>query len=66
MTILYLFRLFNMIFLGDARGALAREGSAIMVVSVAALAVMSLAAGIFIYFPASFAERIVRYMAGSL
>ena len=56
LTILYLFRLFNRIFLGAPRFASSREGSRVMVFSVAILAVLSLAAGICIYYPSSFAQ----------
>ena len=56
LTIIYLFRLFNMIFLGEARGVLAKEGSKLMVYSVALLAILSLAGGILINYPVSFLQ----------
>jgi len=62
LTILYLFRLFNKIFLGTAKFAYAPEGSRVMVFSVALLAVMSLAAGIYIYYPSTFVQSAVRQM----
>ena len=55
MTILYLFRTFNLIFLGEAGIPGAKEASPIMVASVAVLGVLSLAGGIFIWYPAKFA-----------
>lgn len=51
LTILYLFRAFNMVFLGEARGNSAKEGSFPMVLCVVLLAVLSLAGGIFIQYP---------------
>ena len=64
LTILYLFRLFNMIFLGESRGVLAKEGSATMLVSVALLATLSLAGGIYILYPSSFVTAAVKQMMG--
>jgi len=65
LTIMYLFRIFNMIFLGEPRGALAaKEGSKIMVMSVAVLALLSLACGIYIKYPAEFAQAAVKQMIG--
>ena len=69
LTIIYLFRVFSMIFLGEPSASLAaniREGSRIMVVSVGILAVLSLAAGIFFQFPAAFAHAVVQQMTGVL
>ncbi|MDO8535716.1 MAG: NADH-quinone oxidoreductase subunit L [Candidatus Omnitrophota bacterium] len=65
LTILYLFRLFNKIFLGAPRFAKAPEGSRVMVFSVALLAAMSLAAGIYIYYPSSFVQSAVKQMLGA-
>jgi proton-translocating NADH-quinone oxidoreductase chain N len=64
LTILYLFRIFNKIFLGAQAGSPAKEGSPIMVFSVAALAVLSLAAGIFINYPSIFTQSAVKQMLG--
>ena len=64
LTIMYLLRLFNMIFLGEARVVPAREGSRLMVASVAALAVLSLAAGICIYYPSLLAGFAATQMLG--
>jgi NADH:ubiquinone oxidoreductase subunit 5 (subunit L)/multisubunit Na+/H+ antiporter MnhA subunit len=63
MTIIYLFRAFNMIFLGEAR-IHAKEGSLSMVLCVAALAVLSLAGGLFISYPAIFAKAAAMQMLG--
>jgi len=64
LTILYLFRLFNMVFLGEPRGNLAKESSATMMVSVAILAALSLAGGIYIMYPSSFVAAAVKQMVG--
>ena len=63
LTIMYLFRLFIAVFLGQARSS-AREGSPIMVACVMLLAAMSLAAGIFINQPARMAQMTVQQMLG--
>ena len=65
LTMLYLFRIFNKIFLGPAQGAPpAKEGSPVMVFSVAALAALSLAGGIYIAYPSLFAQSAVKQMFG--
>ncbi|MBN2452901.1 MAG: NADH-quinone oxidoreductase subunit L [Candidatus Omnitrophica bacterium] len=64
LTILYLFRLFNMVFMGEEGTQSAREGSRIMVFSVAILGALSLVAGICIQYPASFVETAVKQMLG--
>ncbi|MDD2680034.1 MAG: NADH-quinone oxidoreductase subunit L [Candidatus Omnitrophica bacterium] len=65
MTIIYLFRVFNLVFLGK-QNIQAKESSPVMVATVAALAVLSLAAGIFIYYPYKFAEITSWQMLGAL
>jgi NADH:ubiquinone oxidoreductase subunit 5 (subunit L)/multisubunit Na+/H+ antiporter MnhA subunit len=65
MTIIYLFRVFNMVFMGEAKTG-GREGSAVMVISVAALAAFSLVGGILIYFPFQFALSAVQQLPGVL
>ncbi|MFA4888602.1 MAG: NADH-quinone oxidoreductase subunit L [Candidatus Omnitrophota bacterium] len=65
-TILYLFRVFNLVFLGEPRFPRAKEGSAVMVISVAILAALSLLSGIFIYYPAKFMQITVWQMPGML
>lgn len=65
LTILYLFRAFNLVFLGEPRlppGV--KEGSFIMVASVAFLALLSLLGGIFVNYPAAFAQAAVNNMLG--
>jgi NADH:ubiquinone oxidoreductase subunit 5 (subunit L)/multisubunit Na+/H+ antiporter MnhA subunit len=64
LTILYLIRLFSMVFLGSLKSSETREGSVTMIVSVVLLATLSLAAGIFISFPASLAQLTVKQMLG--
>lgn len=59
MTIIYLFRLFNMIFMGEVKTHSGGEGSRVMVFSVALLAFLSIAAGILIYYPSSFVQSMV-------
>ena len=66
LTILYLFRVFNMVFMGEAHLAVAKEGSAVMVFSVATLGVLSLLAGILINYPFSFAQAAVVQMLGAV
>jgi len=64
-TILYLFRVFNRVFLGEsASGEHTREGSRTMVGSVAALTVLSLVAGVAINWPGKLAELAVTQMLG--
>ncbi len=67
LTIVYLFRAFAMIFLGDRSPSLApdvREGSRVMLVSVGILAALSIAAGIFFIFPSEFAQSVLLQMTG--
>jgi len=63
MTIIYLFRVFNLVFLGKANNQ-AKEGSPVMVLSVVILAALSLVAGILVYFPYSFAQSATQQMLG--
>jgi NADH:ubiquinone oxidoreductase subunit 5 (subunit L)/multisubunit Na+/H+ antiporter MnhA subunit len=68
LTILYLFRIFTMVFLGepkaDAHGSLIlpKEGSFVMVASVALLAALSLAGGLWINLPGALAVQTVSSM----
>jgi len=69
MTIIYLFRVFSMVFLGESSPSLIpniREGSPIMLVSVAILAVLALASGLLFQFPAEFVQAAVQQMTGVL
>lgn len=63
LTILYLFRLFNLVFLGDVKTP-GREGSPIMIFSVVILALLSLLGGVFISYPAHFARLAAAQMLG--
>ena len=65
MTIIYLLRVFTKVFMGEAK-TLAAEGSRQMVASVTGLAALSLAGGLFISFPAVFAQNIVYQMVVAL
>jgi len=64
LTIIYLFRLFSLIFLGDAKGILAKEGSKSMIFCVALLAFLSLGSGILINYPAEFLRAGMQQMIG--
>lgn len=59
LTIIYLLRLFGLVFMGNPRGRTAKEGSFTMLASVVLLSVLSIAAGIFIYYPSTFIETII-------
>ena len=58
MTILYLFRAFNLVFLGERKNPSLpiREGSLVMLICVAIFALLSLLGGIFISFPNAVAQ----------
>jgi NADH:ubiquinone oxidoreductase subunit 5 (subunit L)/multisubunit Na+/H+ antiporter MnhA subunit len=65
LTILYLFRLFSRVFLGEAKnGAPAREKSMLMVACVAILAVLSLAGGLLAGWPLQLANTAILQMPG--
>lgn len=64
MTILYLLRLFNLVFLGEPKTPPAAEKSRAMVTCVALLALLSLAGGIFINYPSHFIQLAIQGMAG--
>jgi proton-translocating NADH-quinone oxidoreductase chain N len=64
MTIIYLFRVFNLVFLGELKTAGHREGSPVMVISVALLAALSLAAGVLIYAPSDFVQTAIVHLPG--
>jgi NADH:ubiquinone oxidoreductase subunit 5 (subunit L)/multisubunit Na+/H+ antiporter MnhA subunit len=64
MTILYLFRVFFLVFLGESKIE-AKEGSKGMVSSVVLLAVLSLISGILVSFPISFLENFVVHFLGA-
>ena len=66
LTIIYLFRVFNMVFMGQEKLTPKPEGSPVMVISVALLAVLSLAGGILIYFPFQFAQSAIQQLPGMI
>lgn len=62
LTILYLMRVFNLVFLGEAKQPQVKEGSISMVASVAILALFSLLGGIFINIPSGFSNVVAMSM----
>jgi proton-translocating NADH-quinone oxidoreductase chain N len=64
LTIIYLFRVFNLVFLGEMKTGPIREGSPVMVISVALLAVLSLAGGLLVYYPANFVISAIQQLPG--
>lgn len=64
LTVIYLFRLFAMIFLGEAKTTPVTEGAPVMVASVAFLALLSLAGGILISYPSSYVQTTVQQILG--
>ena len=65
LTIIYLFRVFSLVFLGEAKGPTGvKEDSRGMVMSVALLALLSILFGIFINYPAGIVQTIVMNMPG--
>lgn len=66
LTILYLFRTFNMVFLGDLTNPSAKEGSSSMIFCVALFAFLSLLGGIFVNYPNSVIQNTINQLAGSI
>jgi len=66
LTIVYLFRLFNAVFLKEApsQEILVKEGSHTMVFSIAMLAVLSVAGGLLVSYPAEFGLEAVKQIMG--
>jgi len=68
MTVIYLFRVFLLVFLKPVPATdgqtLPAEGSSTMVFSVAALAVMSILGGLLISYPGAFVQTAVQQMLG--
>lgn len=62
LTILYLFRVFNMVFLGEMKTPVSQEGSRVMLFSVILFALLSLVTGILIYYPSKAVETITQQM----
>ncbi|MDP4109417.1 MAG: NADH-quinone oxidoreductase subunit L [Bacillota bacterium] len=63
MTVIYLLRVFTLVFFGKAATPNRNEGTKIMVFSVVLLGVISLGSGLLIHYPASFVSAIVQQMA---
>lgn len=63
-TILYLFRAFNLVFLGEPKIKNVKEGSVTMLISVALLAGFSLLAGIWISSSSAIVQKIVAQATG--
>jgi len=66
LTILYLFRAFDSVFMGEAKGHLAQEGSIVMVLCVASFAFLSLLGGFFINYPNHIIQTIVTQMMSGI
>ena len=64
LTILYLFRFFNLAFMGEPKGVLAKEGSGLMVFCVALLAVLSLLGGLLANFPINYLQAAIQSLPG--
>ncbi len=64
LTIIYLLRVFTMIFMGAPQVKPVREGSPVMVWSVALLALLSLITGVFINLSMPYAQSAVQQMLG--
>jgi NADH-quinone oxidoreductase subunit L len=65
LTIIYLFRVFNLVFMGEAKSG-AKEGSPLMLLSVGLLALLSLIAGVFIAYPYNLAQAATLGMLGAV
>lgn len=63
-TILYLFRTFNYVFMGELKFPNIKEGSAGMVFCVGLLAVLSVVGGILIWWPNVFLQNTIAQMVG--
>jgi NADH:ubiquinone oxidoreductase subunit 5 (subunit L)/multisubunit Na+/H+ antiporter MnhA subunit len=66
MTIIYLFRVFNMVFLGEVKGESHREGTPIMVASVTLLGALSILTGVFVSPCSGFALKAVNQIQSTL
>jgi NADH:ubiquinone oxidoreductase subunit 5 (subunit L)/multisubunit Na+/H+ antiporter MnhA subunit len=64
MTLIYLLRVFTLVFMGEMKIQNVREGSATMLFSVALLAVLSIAGGILIYYPSHFLHVNAQFLLG--
>ena len=66
LTVLYLLRLFILVFLGESKMPQVKEGTATMLWTVAILAGLSLIGGFLVRFPNEFIQIALRQMVGSL
>ena len=66
MTIVCLFRIFHLVFMGQPHRPPPKEGSPVMVTSAATLAALSVMAGLAINWPVGFAEYAAQQMLGVL
>ncbi len=66
LTLVYLLRVFNAVFLKETTFPAAKEKSPVMVVTVAVLAVLSLASGILINYSSDFIQITVQQMTGMM
>jgi NADH:ubiquinone oxidoreductase subunit 5 (subunit L)/multisubunit Na+/H+ antiporter MnhA subunit len=66
LTILYLFRAFDSVFMGEAKGHLAKEGSIVMVFCVASFAFLSLLGGLLINYPNHVIQTTVTQMMSGI
>ncbi len=66
MTMLYLFRLFNALFLGEEKMPRVKEGTMLMVACVVLLAALSLVGGLAINVPSGFAMSAARQMLAGI
>ncbi len=65
LTIIYLFRIFVLIFMGHSKLEHSeKEGSPVMIISVATLAILSILGGIFINYPAGVVNTAVQQIMG--
>jgi len=64
LTVIYLFRVFNLVFLGEGHGLSAKEKGPLMIFSVALLALLSFVGGVLIYYPSLFAKSAAVQMLG--
>lgn len=64
LTVIYLFRIFAMIFLGESKTTPVAEGAPVMLASVAFLALLSIAGGIFITYPSLYVQTAVHQILG--
>lgn len=63
-TILYLFRVFNLVFMGETKAAAPKEGGPLMVGVVVVLALLSLLSGVFINYFSGFTNFVVETLPG--